>query len=205
MEHFSASDWVDFTRGLRTPQTVLMQDHLDQGCAPCRKTAKTWGLVPAILGREAAYSPSDDVVRVVKSAYVPSQVERWLPKVAQFARLVFDSFAQPQLAMVRAAARPSTRLLWHEAEPYTIDLRLESDPVRNRISLMGQVLNSSNLEQPSGAIDVILLSGERLLKKTSANTAGEFDLDFSAAGNLQLFINIHGQRAIGIVLPEMDG
>ncbi len=203
MDHFFAGDWSDFARGLSTSQTALMQSHLDQACVECRKTAEAWGLIRATLAEEASYLPPEDVVRAIKSTYVPPEPERWLPKVAQFARLVFDSFTQPQLAMVRAAM-PSSRLLLHEAEPFTIDLRLESDPVRNRISLMGQVLNSRDSEQATGGIDVILLSGERLLKKTAANSAGEFDLDFGAAGNLQLFINIHGQRAIGIVLPDMD-
>ncbi len=51
---------------------------------------------------------------------------------------------------------------------------------------------------------MVLLSGERLVKKTSANAAGEFDLDFVPEENLQLFVNIRGKRAIAIVLPDMN-
>ncbi len=203
MDHFPPGDWIDLARGvLPVPQTALMQSHLRQGCAECLRSSETWSLVLSLSARETGYRPPDDVVRVIKAAYVSARPERWLPAMAQFARLIFDSFTQPHSATVRSSM-PSSRFLLHEAEPFTIDLRLDADPVRKRISLMGQVLNSKDQGQSAGRIDVILLSGERLVKKTSANAAGEFDLDFVPEDNLQLFVNIRGQRAIAVVLPDM--
>jgi hypothetical protein len=68
---------------------------------------------------------------------------------------------------------------------------------------MRQILNSGHPDQTVGRIDVILLSGDRLVQKTSANAAEEFDLDLIPEENLQLFVNIGGQRAIAIALPDM--
>ncbi len=204
MEHFPAGDWIDFARGvLPAARSELIQAHLLQGCTECLRSSGTWSLAVSLSEKEPAYRPPDDVVNAIKAAYAPACPERWLPEIAQFARLIFDSFKQPELAMVRGPL-PSSRLLLHEATPFTIDLRLDSDPLRKRISLMGQILNSRDPEQPATGIDVILLSGGRLVQKTSANAAGEFDLDLVPEDNLQLFVNIRGQRAIAIALPDMN-
>ena len=203
MEHFSSADWIDYARGVLPQKAALMETHLDQRCAECLKSSEIWGLVLSSSAREAHNSPPDDTVRVIKAAFAPARPERWLPEIAEFARLILDTLKQPNLAAVRDSL-PSSRLLLHEAEPFTIDLRLDSDPFRKRISLMGQILNSKEPEQSAQRIDVILLNGERLVKKTRANFAGEFDLEFGPEDNLQLFINIQGQRAIGINLPSMN-
>ncbi|MDQ2712271.1 MAG: hypothetical protein M3Y24_08600 [Acidobacteriota bacterium] len=203
MDHFSSEDWIDYVRGVSPSKAALMETHLRQGCAECLRSSEVWGFVLSFSAKETHNAPPDDAVRVIKAAYVPARPERWLPEIAQFARLVLDTLKQPYSAAVRDSL-PSSRLLLHEAEPFTIDLRLDTDLFRKRISLMGQILNSKEPEQSSQRIDVILLNGERLVKKTRANYAGEFDLEFGAEDNLQLFINIQGQRAIGIVLPDMN-
>jgi hypothetical protein len=201
MEHFPAGDWIDFARGvLPADRADLIQAHLRRDCSECRRSSEIWGLVVSFSAKD--YRPPDDVVNAVKAAYFPARPERWLPQIAEVARLIFDSFKEPELAMVRAPF-PSSRLLVHEATPFTIDLRLDSDPRRNRISLMGQILNSGHPDKSAGKIDVILLSGDRLVQKTSANAAGEFDLELAPEDNMQLFVNIRGQRAIGIALPDM--
>lgn len=204
MDHFPTGDWIDLARGvLPASRAELIQAHLRQGCAECRRSGDTWGLVVSLSTKEAGHRPPDQAVKTVKAAYLPARPERWLPEIAEFARLIFDSFQQPELAMVRGPL-PSSRQLVHEAAPFTIDLRLDSDPLRKRISLTGQILNSRDPERLAGAIDVILLSGDRLVKKTSANASGEFDLDLVPEDNLQLFVNIRGQRAIAIALPDMN-
>jgi hypothetical protein len=99
---------------------------------------------------------------------------------------------------------PSSRQFLHEAEPFVIDLRVESEPAKKRVWLMGQILNSKRPGKKLEAVDVVLLSGERLVAKAAANPSGEFELEFGDERGLQLFINIRGQRAIGIVLPDPD-
>ncbi len=204
MDHFPAGDWIDLARGLvEESKAAPMRAHLDRACRDCVQSSETWQLISELFAREAAYRPPDGAVRTVKAAYVPETRVKWLPEIAQFAQLIFDSFRQSATAMVRSAMQASRQLV-HEAAPFTIDVRMERDARRNRVYLAGQILNSQSPEKVPAAVDVVLLSGERLLKRTLANASGEFDLDFDSEANLQLFINIRGERAIGIVLPDPD-
>jgi hypothetical protein len=202
MNHFPPGDWIDLARGVLEPaQAARLESHLRQECEECRKSSELWRQLLRCADREAGYEPPESAVSAAKTAYVSAEPARWLPRLAHFARLVFDSFSHPELAMVRASAESSRRLL-HELEPFAIDLRLESDPVRKHTSLMGQVLNSRHPDELTTGIDVVLLSGEKVVKRTTANAEGEFELDFGPENDLQLFINIRGHRAIGIILPE---
>ena len=102
-------------------------------------------------------------------------------------------------AFVRGSASPSRRLV-HEAEPFVIDLRLES--VRDRLYLIGQILNSEKPDQAMYGVDILLLEGEDLVARTKASSSGEFELQCDHDRALRLFINIRGHRAIGIVVPD---
>jgi len=203
MQHFSTENWVDFARGMPPAEAAGIQSHLDRGCEECRQSLETWRSISALFAQEAAYRPPDDVAGAVKAAYNSEKRWVWFGQIAEMARLVFDSFQQPTPAMLRGFRGPGRQLI-DEAEPFVIDLRLESDPARNRISLLGQILNSRNPEIELHAVEVVLLSGEDVLLKTSANAAGEFDMEFGQDDDLRLFINIRGQRAIGIVLPDVE-
>ena len=96
----------------------------------------------------------------------------------------------------------SNRRLIYRAEPFVIDLRLDSEPTGKRISLMGQVLTSSDPNKDMTQVEAILLRGGELLARTKADASGNFSFRFEDGQDLQLFINIQGNRAIGIVLPE---
>ncbi len=204
MDHFPPSNWIDLARGvLPASQTAAIQNHLGESCAECLQSAETWHHVFQVTAREPAYQPPVDTVRIVKAAYAGERPKHWFGGIVNFARLVFDNVTQPIPALVRAASH-SSRQVVHEAEPFVIDLRLQSDPARKRITLVGQVLNSKNPQQAVSGVDIVLLSDHQLVKQTLANSLGEFDLDFGPEPNLQLLINIRGQRAIGLMLPELN-
>jgi hypothetical protein len=122
---------------------------------------------------------------------------------AQFAHVLFDSFREPTLAGVRSVGKTS-RQITVETDPFVIDLQLESDPARQRVSLTGQILNSRNSQAAIHGADVVLLSSGNLLRRTKANELGEFCLDFGREKDLRLFINIRGERAIGVTLPDLE-
>jgi hypothetical protein len=203
VSHFSADRWFDFARGtLLGGDRARMQDHLDGGCGRCLKTLKTWQTVLETVRREEAYRPSASAVRYVEAAYQSSSTPwRWLPQMAKMARLLFDSSLHPASATVRGSM-PSSRQSIHKAEPFVIDLRVESEPPRNRVWLIGQVLNSKKPDMRIEGADVILLSGEAFVAKTATNPSGEFAIEFDDQKGLQLFINIRPRRAIGITLPD---
>lgn len=204
MSHFSADEWVDFTRGLLPPaKATMMQAALDEGCSECRSSLQLWRTILKSLSREREYQPPEAAVRAIKDAYIRENPWKWMASVAQFARVLFDSLQAPVLAGVRSSTA-SSRQITVGADPFVIDLRLESDSARQHVSLTGQVLNSGNLQAAIDGADVVLLSAESLVRKTKANELGEFYLDFGREENLRLFINIRGERAIGIVLPGLD-
>jgi hypothetical protein len=202
-EHFQPEDWVDLARGILSPSKASqMQTHLKEGCDGCLRSSVVWRTVVELCSREADYYPPDSIVRAAKSAYIPEDSWKWLPAVAQFAKLMFDSVREP--APVGIRSKTAERHMIHEAEPFVIDLRLESDPARKRMFLMGQILNSRDPNGTASRVDIVLLNGDELIKKTLANQLGEFNMEVATEGNQQLFINIRGQRAIGIALPDMN-
>jgi hypothetical protein len=204
MNHFPTGGWFDFALGVLPPvQAVAMQDHLNGGCDQCFKALQLWQTVLKTAHRERAYHPPPAAVRTVKAVYSSQNQWRWLPQIARIARPVFDSFRHPSAAAIRSTM-PSSRQFLHEAEPFVIDLRVEREPAQKRVWLMGQVLNSNKSNKRIDPVDIVLLSGERLVAKTAANLSGEFELEFGDEKGLQLFINIRGQRAIGILLPDQE-
>lgn len=202
-DHFSFADWVDFThRLLPAPKTAEMQDHLNQGCDTCQRNSSFWSTLAEIGSREATFEPPAETVLAVKSAYRSEQPIKKLLEWATLAHLVFDSFVQPSLVAVRATAQTSRQLI-HESEPFTIDLRLEPDSSRKRVYLTGQIINAARPNDIAEGIDVVLLKGAEQVEKTEAGPTGEFCLDFNVAEDLQLFLNIRGQRGIAIALPDL--
>ncbi|MBV9679583.1 MAG: hypothetical protein JO185_24815 [Acidobacteriaceae bacterium] len=204
MSHFSADEWVDFTRGLLPPaKTALMQASLDGNCSECRSALQLWSAILESLPREREYRPSEAAIEAVKKAYTPQKPWKWMLTVAEFAHVLFDSLQEPTLAGVRSSAK-SSRQITVEATPYVIDLQLESDAVRKRVSLTGQVFNSDHSKTAPDGVDIVLLSFGSLIRKTKTNDLGEFYLDFGGEESLRLFINIRGERAIGIALPSLE-
>lgn len=205
MSHFSSKNWVDFVRGVSPVQLrALIERHLEDACGACVRDSRLWRIVSECLWREPGYQVPESVLRIVKAEFRPEKPFSWLGQFAEMARLVFDSWEHPAAVVSRASAMQFTRQVIHESQPFVIDLRIEYDPGSKGVLLAGQIVNSSNAEQDLEPAEVILLRGERVVAKASANTLGEFDLRFDAEEELRLFINIRGQRAIGIVLPGVE-
>lgn len=204
MSHFSADEWVDFTRGLLPPtKAAAMQAALDRGCNECRSSFQLWLAIGKSVSHEGENQPSETAIKAVKDAYIPEKPWKWMISAAQFAQVVFDSFREPALAGVRSVGKAS-RQITVETDPFVIDLQLESDLARHRVSLTGQIFNSRHSQAAVYGADVVLLSSGNLLRRTKANELGEFCLDFGREDDLRLFINIRGERAIGITLPDLD-
>ena len=202
MSHFSSADWVDFARGLCAGENAsAMRAHLDSKCEECVKSLAVWQTVLAHLSPEARYRPPRQTMKAVLKEYSAHKPWRWLLSASRMAELVFDSFRQPSPALVRGAASVSRRLV-HQAEPFVIDLRLET--VRDRLFLIGQILNSEDPEQRMHGVDVLLLEGEDLIASAKANSFGEFEVQSECDRDLRLFINIRGHRAIGIPVSRDD-
>src|SRR3954453_10541023 len=203
MNHFSVTEWVDFARGLMSPQKANLMRVSAETCEECKSSSRFWSQVYDILTRESGYQPSAPAVESVKNAFPDEKPLPWLVKLADFATIVFDSCLQPALAGVRSSAR-SNRQITVESGSLVVDLQLESDNVQHQYSLTGQILSISNSVAQIGGAEVVLLSPDKVVQTTRANELGEFCLDFSYGDNLRLFIDIKGERGVGIILPKLE-
>ncbi|HSU33012.1 MAG TPA: hypothetical protein VLJ11_17440 [Bryobacteraceae bacterium] len=205
MSHFPSRDWVDLAHGLGVlEQQDQMQRHLEDGCETCHKDSEFWGGIADCLSREPGLEVPEPAIRLVEAAFTSEKIPGWFA-LAEVPRVLFDSWMHPPAVAARAAGPRSARQVIYEAEPFVIDIRMESDPSRQHVLVTGQVLNSNSPDTGAEQVEVVLLRGEDVVARTSANAAGEFDFGCETRQELRLFINIRGQRAFGIVLPEVEG
>lgn len=201
MSCFLPADQTDFARGLLArSKTATFDFYVDQRCEGCVERSdrsRVGRLLPP--ARHLAGGSSGKYPK----ACVAYKSWRRLVETARWADLNFDSLRQTALSPVRGSTSSSRRLVY-KAEPLVIDVRLETDAVQGDIFVIGQILNSDHPDGLMCGIDVILLNGEGLIAKTIASSSGEFELQCARERNLRLFINIRGQRAIGIVLPDIE-
>jgi hypothetical protein len=203
MSHFSVTEWVDFARGLMSPEKANMMRASAETCDECKSSSMFWGHVYELLTREKNSQPSRLALESVKNAFPDEKPLPWLVKVTDLATIVFDSLLQPALAGVRSSSK-SSRQITVESGTFVVDLQLESDSVQRQYSLTGQILGSSNSVAQIGGAEIVLLSPDKVVQKTRANELGEFCLDFNYGENLRLFIDIKGERGVGIILPKLD-
>jgi hypothetical protein len=193
VEHFSEAFWVDFVRDIVSTTTKeAMQQHIDAACTECTTTLQMWQSVATIAENEMAFSPSEDIVRVVRSQFtaVSHEVSRWI-------RLLFDSDLQPVTAGVRGSV--SARQFLYETDDYYIDLRLEPRKEADRACVVGQVLNRTGKDWLVDGIAVRLQEGTLSIAETATNKFGEFQLEFDVIKDLSLSIGAEEENVI--VLP----
>lgn len=169
-----------------------MQQHIDDGCQKCSDTLRIWQSVSSITGRERAFAPPDDTVRVVKNQFAAIQ-----PAVSSSVRLVFDSMLQPLTAGTRGSI-PARQFLY-ETDEYYIDLRLEPRVEADRACLIGQVLNRAGADRNAPGLAVRLREGTQPIAHTSTNEFGEFQLEFAAGNSINL--SISGGATHEVILP----
>jgi hypothetical protein len=180
-----------------------MQRHLDSGCEPCSQLCGAWSSVLEVTTGERANDPPENVVRLVKAAYTQGKPWRPVPRGVRMARLIFDSFRQPLPVGSRGSKVP-TRQLLHKSGPFLVDVSIEADRVGNQVLLVGQVLNSNTPPKEMKDVQINLQREEEVVAHTTADSLGEFQLEFGPRENLRLFVDVPGDRTIGIVLPASE-
>ncbi len=169
-----------------------MQRHIDNGCTRCAATLQVWQSVLVIVEKERAFTPPDDVLRIVKSQLAPPAI-----KSSPVFRLLFDSRQQPVTVGVRGSIA-ATQFLF-ETDEFFIDLRLEPRREADRTCLVGQVLKRNGHDQGAQGVSICLQEGNQAIAQTSTNSLGEFQLEFAATNQLSIAIN--PDVANTIILP----
>jgi hypothetical protein len=172
-----------------------MQKHIEDGCSKCEAALKSWQNVFRIAQAEGGFSPPENAVRIAKAQFAAvASVRQGRP-----VRLVFDSNLQPVTAGVRGSI--SARQLLYETDELYIDLRLEPqrEANRDRVCLVGQILDRTSETRAAQGLKVRLLQGQQAVSDTTTNQHGEFQLEFDAGANMCLSIGHEQDRMV--VLP----
>jgi hypothetical protein len=202
MTHYSSERWVDYVRNmLKEKDKEAMLAHLESGCKRCSEELNTWTRFRQAASREGAYQPPEGAVRAVKALVVTEH----RPARVRLAQLLFDSLRTPALAGVRSTAAPA-RVMLYGIGDYRIDLRMETKPV-SRLSIVGQILISSDPAQPAAMVPMALISGSKTLRTLETNEFGEFSCECETEENLRLQFTLPDGTQIKIPLlqPSLSG
>jgi hypothetical protein len=202
-QHHSDVEWADFVRGLTAgPARASMKAHLSSGCRRCGRAAEAFGMVSAVARGEEAFGVPGHALRWATAVFSLRQPERVqiLPRV--LARLVFDSFGEPQPVGVRSLARVSRQAMYRAGD-YYVDLRMESEPGTHRVSLVGQIAGSKAGRRSFGNVPVVLAAGTGILARAVSNEFGEFQMSYEPSRRLRLYVPLNGDRGIEVPLSRL--
>ena len=179
-----------------------MQRHLDDGCGKCAEQAGLWRKVYAAAQRQKlAVPPPESSVRTVKGMYA-IHGERTAKRVrGVIAGLLFDSFSAPLAAGVRSTGT-SPRQLLYGAGDHRIDVRIEPRPDSDKVTLVGQILDSANPDRELGEASVVLMKGRKTLASAATNRFGEFHLHCDMDKRLELRVTLPQGRGVSVALID---
>ena len=202
MKHFPVEEWIDFvTRVVCTIRKEKMKEHLVQGCRRCSKIVSLWQRVRQIAETERNYRPPGDATRIAKASLAGSNLTLDQKRPDSLAELLFDSFLQP----VPEGARSSsigTRQLLYRADPFQIDLLIESQAGGRSVVVTGQLLD---LRRPQIAVHDLWVTLSNLrgrVVQAATNQFGEFCQEIESSGNLEL--KFHGANHKPVVISLRD-
>ena len=203
MQHLSEQPWVDFVRGISGPEVSRdIKAYLASGCLKCKTAHNNWSRVQRLATEENAYAPPDNLVRLVKLSFASNP--SFAGKAAQptrrwtLANLVFNSFAQPQMAGVRSGALNVWQVIY-EAEGLTVDLRFGRRAQSKAVHLVGQVFDKQEVRALQNNATVELSTEQdRMVATTDVSTLGEFHIEFEAEEHLWLSVKSAGRNPVRI-------
>ena len=178
--HYSPEHWADYARGtVPKREREEMGRHLEAGCKECAQAVGMWTTVLNLAHKESGYQPPDSSVRLAKSYFAMCRFkgkESFIPRVA---RLVFDSYRQPQLAGVRSMW-PFPRHYVYRMGPMLLDIWMKPVNESAPATLTGQILGLSGPSQTFKDMPVKLKNGGRTFQ--SQRRTSSASLIWNSAG-----------------------
>ena len=198
MKHLKVVEWNKLLRHVTSDhRRKATQNHSET--RRNHHAAALWQKVANATDVEASYQPAAESVRVAKAAFAIASLTVSGREVVRVAQLLFDSFSQPVTAGIRSAPRRIRQLLYR-AEPYQIDLQIESRPETNRLVVTGQLLDVSRPEMVGRDVQVMVSDGRESIVKTVTNQFGEFRAEVENSGDLELSLLGPGGTPIVVLL-----
>ena len=175
-DHFSHEDWVDFVRGVLTPdQRRDIERHLDDGCQDCAVQRDTWQTVTELAQVDHLFEPPAAALR---GALVHYSIKRPVGRMArafEVVRVVFDSALVPMPAGVRSATSARRKVLYAVGD-LLVDVQIESRHA-TRTTVVGQVTAPKGLEDHAEGVPVVVLRQMKVVAEGTTNRLGEFQLE----------------------------
>jgi hypothetical protein len=199
MKHFTTEDWVDFVNQAASSKQQAMQKHLESSCQSCTEAVSLWKKVRNAAAEEVKYQPPAASVRVAKAAFATASWITQPKKAGGFIKLVFDSFLQPAMAGARSAGAGMRQMLYR-ADPYQVDIQIESKPEGNRMVITGQLLDISRPDIVGREIQVSFSNKRGSVVHTVTNKFGEFRGEIDNSGDLELSFPRPDEKPIVISL-----
>jgi len=205
MKHFPAEEWIDFvTRVGCTIRMEKMKEHLEQGCKGCSKIVSLWQRVRQTAETEANYRPPGDAVRIAKAFFAGANLTEEQKRLDSPAEVLFDSFLQPVLKGTRSSGI-GTRHLLYRADPFQIDLLIESQAGGRRVVVTGQLLDLRHPEIVGHHLRVTLSNRRGRVVHAATNQFGEFCQEIENSGNLELKLHRANHQPVVIWLRDHLG
>jgi hypothetical protein len=205
MKHFTSEEWIDFVNQVNSPkQQEAMKKHLGTGCRQCMGTVALWQKLHNTAAMEAMYQPPEADVRIAKAAFAAAGGATQRNEKSSFVEVMFDSFLQPLLAGARSSG-VGIRQMLYRADPYQIDIQIESRPEGNRLAVTGQLLDVSSPGVVGRDIKITLSNHRGNVIHTVTNQFGEFRGEIENTGDLELSFPGQGEKSIVISLRNALG
>jgi len=178
-----------------------MKEHLEQGCKRCSKIVLLWQRVRQTAETEANYRPPSDAVRIAKASFAGSNLTMGQKRPDSLAELLFDSFLKPVLEGARSSSI-GTRHMLYRADPFQIDLLIESQAGGRSVVVTGQLLDLRHAEIVGHDLRVTLSNLRGREVQAAMNQFGEFCQEIENSGNLEL--KFHGANYQPVVISLRD-
>jgi hypothetical protein len=117
------------------------------------------------------------------------------------ARLVFDSF-QTQIVAGARSTGMQTRQMLFSANPFQIDLSIEAKPGETRLSVTGQLMDTSQPDSVGRGVPVTLSNRRGQTVQTVTNSFGEFHGEIENRGDLELSFPGKGEKPVVVSLRD---
>jgi len=202
MKHFPAEEWIDFlSQVVRTIRKEKMKEHLEQGCKRCSKIVSVWHRVRQTAETEANYKPPGDAVRIAKASFAGSNLTEEKKRPDVLSELLFDSFLQLVLEGIRSSSN-GTRQILYRADPFHIDLPIESQAGGRSVVVIGQLLDLRHPGIVGHDLRVTLSNLRGCEVQAATNQFGKFREEIENSGNLELKFHVGNHKSVVISLRD---
>jgi anti-sigma factor RsiW len=171
-----------------------LEEHL-AACGTCRERMQEIRRVLEALASDRLIEPSGASIDIALRALHPMAVvepPRWAKGLPErLARVVFDSFVNPQQAFAGARTVSIARRLRFEIDQIELDALVEVEGDSRRLT--GQVLSLSETPEPVEGAPFSVLAAGAVVAEGETSSHGEIVMESAPAGEFEIRLGAKGR------------